>query len=52
MKARTQVALIKLSDPRVVRVVLIGLVLAMTLLGTGTAAALAPGGGSGGCTGG
>jgi hypothetical protein len=52
MKARMQVALIKLSDPRAVRVVMIGLVLAMALLGTGTAAALSPGGASGGCSGG
>jgi hypothetical protein len=51
MKARMQVALIKLADPRVVRVVMIGLVLALTLLGTSTAAAM-PGGASGGCSGG
>jgi len=51
MKAHVQSGLLKLADPRVVRVLLIGLTLALTLLaGTGIAYAnpAAGGGTSGG----
>ena len=50
MKARIQLGLLKFADPRVVRVLLVGLT--MTLLaGTGVVYA-EPIGGSGGCGGG
>jgi hypothetical protein len=51
MKARMQVGLIKLSNPRVVRILLVGLALAMALLGPGAVAYADPGGCGGGCTG-
>jgi len=52
MKARIQLGLLKFADPRVVRVLLVGLTMALTLLaGTGVVYA-EPIGGSGGCGGG
>jgi hypothetical protein len=51
MKARLQVGLIKLSDPRVIRALVIGLTLALAVLSRGTVLAC-PGGSSGGCSGG
>jgi hypothetical protein len=52
MKARIQVGLVKLSDPRVARALLIGLMVALALLGTGSATfACTPGGAGGGCSG-
>jgi len=52
MKARIQFGLLKLADPRVVRTLLIGLTLALTLLaGTGVVYA-EPIAGGGGCGGG
>ena len=46
MKARIQLNLLKLADPRVVRVLLVGLTLALTLLaGTGVVYAEPIGGG-------
>jgi len=48
MKAHMQFGLLKFADPRVVRVLLIGLTLAMMLLaGTGVVYANPAGGGSG-----
>jgi hypothetical protein len=52
MKTRMQSGLVKLSDPRVVRAVVIGVVLVLALLGTGSATfACSPGGAAGGCGG-
>jgi len=52
MKAHIQYGLLKFSDPRVVRILLVGLTLALTLLaGTGIVYA-EPIGGGGGSTGG
>lgn len=56
MKARMQLAMMKLEDPRVVRVVLLGLALAMAAIGglSGGAEAVyaCPTSGGGGCSGG
>jgi hypothetical protein len=54
MKTRIQLNLIKLSDPRVIRVLLLGLMLAMLLLGHGSIAHAdsCPAGSNGGCSGG
>jgi hypothetical protein len=52
MKGRMQVGLVKLSDPRVVRAIVIGVVLALAILGTGSATfACSPGGAGTGCGG-
>ena len=52
MKARIQLGLLKFADPRAVRVLLVGLTLALTLLaGTGIVYA-EPASGNGGCGGG
>jgi hypothetical protein len=48
MKARIQLGLLKLADPRTVRILLVGLTLALTLLaGTGVVYAEPAGGGDG-----
>ncbi len=54
MKTRIQLTLVKLSDPRVIRALLLGLALAMMLLGHGSIAhaETCPSGSSGGCSGG
>jgi hypothetical protein len=52
MKARIQVGLLKLQDPRVIRVVLVGLALALMLLAPHATIYACPGGSSGGCGGG
>jgi len=53
MKARIQVSLLKLQDPRVVRVLLVSLALALMLLAPHAAIyACSPSGGNGGCGGG
>lgn len=55
MKTRMQLALMKIDDPRVVRVVLVGvaLVLALVAQGSGVDAVYAcPASGGGGCAGG
>ena len=52
MKARIQFGLLKVTDPRVVRVVLIGLTLALTLLAHAGLVYAAPASGGGGCGGG
>ncbi len=54
MKTRIQLNLVKLSDPRVVRALLLGLALALMLLGHGSIAHAdtCPGGDNGGCGGG
>ncbi len=52
MKARIQVGLSKLQDPRVVRVALVSLALALMLLAPHAAVYACPGGSSGGCGGG
>jgi hypothetical protein len=54
MKTRVQVALIKLADPRLVRMLLIGLTLALVLLSHTSVswADTCPGGSGGGCDGG
>ena len=57
MKARMQLALMKMDDPRVVRVVAIGLALVLalvahTLPGGAEAVYACPATGGGGCTGG
>ena len=55
MKAQLQLGLLKLTDPRVVRLVLIGLMLVLALLASSSVvyADCCPGGaGGGGCDGG
>ncbi len=54
MKTRIQLTLIKLSDPRMIRALLLGLALALMLLGQGSIAYAnsCPSGASGGCSGG
>jgi hypothetical protein len=54
MKARIQIGLLKLADPRVVRILLVGLTLMLTLLAGGSViyAGDCPAGNSGGCGGG
>ncbi len=53
MKTRIQLTLIKLSDPRMIRALLLGLVLALMLLGQGSIAYAntCPSGDNGGCGG-
>ncbi len=53
MKTRIQLTLLKLSDPRVIRALLLGLTLALLLLGQGSIAHATncPGGSDGGCGG-
>jgi hypothetical protein len=54
MKARLQLAAIKLANPRVIRMVLLGLMLALAVLAPGSVAFAddCPGGSGGGCSGG
>jgi hypothetical protein len=52
MKARIQIGLLKLVDPRVVRVLLVGLTLALMLLAHTGVVYATPDGNSGGCGGG
>ncbi len=52
MKVRIQFGLLKLTDPRVVRILLVGLTLALTLLASGQVIYAAPACGDGGCGGG
>jgi hypothetical protein len=52
MKARIQVGLVKLSNPRVIRIAMVGLALALALLGHPGVAFAEPSGGDGGCGGG
>ena len=52
MKTQVQLALVKLADPRVIRVLLIGLMLALTLLGTSGVVHAEPCGSNTGCSGG
>jgi len=54
MKAHIQLGLLKLADPRVIRVLLIGLTLALALLAGGSViyAGDCPASGTGGCGGG
>ena len=54
MKARLQLAMIKLADPRAIRVVLLGLMLLLAALAPGSVAFAddCPGGSGGGCCGG
>ena len=54
MKTRIRLNLIKLSDPRVIRALLLGLTLALLLLGHGSIAYAnsCPAGSNGGCGGG
>jgi hypothetical protein len=52
MKARIQFGLLKLADPRVVRVLLVGLTLALTLLASTGIVYANPDGGGTGCGGG
>lgn len=48
MKAHLQLSLLKLADPRLVRVLLVGLTMTLTLLaGTGVVYAIPAGGGDG-----
>jgi hypothetical protein len=49
MKARIQVGLCKLADPRVARVLLVGLALTLMLLVPQSAIYACPGGSNGGC---
>ena len=50
MKARIQLTLVKLCNPRIVRMLLLGLTLSLVLMGC--SATDCPGGSSGGCSGG
>lgn len=52
MKTRVQFGLLKLADPRVVRVLLVGLTLALTLLASTGIVYANPAGGGGGSDGG
>ena len=54
MKTRFQLGMLKLTDPRVLRVVLFGLMLALAALAHGSVAYAnnCPGGSGGGCSGG
>jgi hypothetical protein len=57
MKARTQLMMVKLSDPRTVRVVLVGLALALAAAAQAVPAGVeavyaCPASGGGGCSGG
>jgi hypothetical protein len=54
MKARIQIGLLKLTDPRVVRILVVGLMLTLALLAQGSAAFACdcPEGSSGSCGGG
>jgi hypothetical protein len=54
MKARFQLAMIKVANPRVIRMVLLGLMLALAVLAPGSVALAddCPGGSGGSCGGG
>jgi hypothetical protein len=52
MKSHIQFGLLKVADPRMVRVLLVGLTLALTLLTPVGVVYANPAGGSGGCGGG
>jgi hypothetical protein len=54
MKARVQLGLLRLADPRVIRAVLLGLMVAAMVLAQGSVAHAdpCPGGSGGGCGGG
>jgi hypothetical protein len=52
MKARIQLGLLKLANPRLVRVLLVGLTLALTLLAGNSVIYACPASGSGICGGG
>jgi hypothetical protein len=54
MKARIQIGLLKVADPRLVRALLIGLTLALALLGHSSViyGCVGPAGADGGCGGG
>jgi hypothetical protein len=52
MKARIQLGLLKVADPRIIRVLLVGLTLALTLLASTGVVYATPIGGGDGCGGG
>ena len=52
MRARIQFALLRMIDPRIARIVLFGLMLALAMLGHGSVVHADPCGGTGGCSGG